>query len=166
MLPDLSQEQKLNLSRCIFEEPTLKLAGARAGREDPGIAEVNCASQDVLWIYSKSIDHIQNLILIREEIGDQIEHHAYIPALDRLQTLTTNLDEAKERLHMIPKKDNSGFRQMSAEIRALLSACRDEAKIILSDGVDPLDDPLLAAIQKMDLTDQLKRLGVVTETPQ
>ena len=144
-LAELSPEVKLRISKCIYEEASLKKAATRFKRENPKLD----ANVTLLEVYSRSPEHWANVTIIRSDILEHIENHPYVPGLDRLRQLIGNLEEAQERLNTIPKDNIAFFVRLSAEIRALLVQIAVEAQAFGPEA-DGTDDQLSAIGQYLE----------------
>jgi len=130
MIAELSSAEKMHISQCVWEEPSLKRAAVRISNENPRAAFVNVARSDALWLWSRTPEHWSNVRQLRKELQPHVKDHPYVPAIDRIKILTSQLEEAKERLEAVPKKDTMGFTRMSTETRNLLFALQQEQRVL------------------------------------
>lgn len=169
MFEQLTAEEKLHLSKCIYEEPSLKMALDRLAIENVELQHMNILKEPMLIVYSRSPEHWENVKTVRADLMGHIDDHPYIPQLDRMKSLVHQLDDGQSRLRIIKKDDALNWTRMSAECRQILQALREEARI-LSLTVDDLEDEeslprVIRELRKLrdapGLKEQLQELGVL-----
>ena len=171
MLEHLDEAEKLHLSKCIYEEPSLEQAASRVLMENPNLRDAgNSIKVAILKVYIRSSEHWANVKTIRDDMGEHIEHHPYVPQLDRMKALVHQLDDGQARLEKVPKKDALNWTRLSAECRQILQCLREEARIlgqVVSGDEDAESSPIVRELRKLrkeqgsTLEEQLQELGVL-----